>query len=123
MEPFEIIALIFAIAAVVKPIVVMLVKAEPMLKFAEWAYKQKMLMMTSWSIIALVLLFFLLQNMSIVQIWAASAFGMALFAIFLLQFPNSTIGLAKELLDNKNKSWFGWAIFILIGIWVLIALF
>ena len=123
MTPVEIIALIFALAVLVKMVFFFVVGPKKWLNFADKMFKKTVLLNSVILLIAVVLLAFLLQEVNIIQIWVAALFGMCLMALVFVNYHKGYLEIIKEIFKDRAKSWLIWAIFALLSIWVLYALF
>lgn len=125
MTPIEIIALVFAIVAILKLLVLFIaVKPAKAMKIAKpmWTAHPAIVHVVGIVLLA-VLGYYLLQELSIVQLVAAMFFGFLLMAMFLMPYTKSVLKLAEEVLKNKGKAWLGWLIVIVLSLWVLKELF
>ena len=125
MTPIEIIALIFALAVLIKLIVVIF-SPKKWMKFAESWLKMGTGLMIIYLIAAIVIGYFLLQSLTIVQIAAAMLFTAMLMGVGVMMYPGPVLKLGKEILNKKNvvkKNWLSLLIWIILAIWVLYALF
>ena len=125
MTPIEIIALIFVIVAILKLIVLFVaVKPAKAMKIAKplWTQHPAVVHIVGIALLA-VLGYFLLQELSIVQLVAAMFFGFLLMAMFLMPYTKSVLKLAEEILKNKCKAWLAWLIILVMSLWVLKELF
>ena len=123
----EIIALIFIVAAVLK-IVVILVAPKSYLGFAKKVWSNALVMSVIMLALAGVVLYYLLQTLSIVQIVAAGMFiallvgvGFAPYASHLLKIYEKKIGNGRFLRENwlYLLVWLGlmgWALYELLGL-------
>lgn len=126
MTPIEIIALIGAIIVPIK--IIMLLKGQKFWfeKVTE-KYWGNAVTTTILSFLAVVaLLFFLLQELTIIQIWAGAIFGMALTSLALAPFSKWMLGVEKKWFTETNVLKTGWIaliVWLALIIWVLIVLF
>jgi len=126
MTPIEIIALIGAIIVPVK--IIMLLKGQKFWfeKVTE-KYWGNAVTTTILSLLAvIVLLFFLLKELTIVQIWAGAVFGMALTSLALAPFSKWMLGVEKRWFAETNVIKTGWVaaiVWVVLVCWVLYALF
>lgn len=124
MTPIEIIALIVAIVMAVK-IIVLLVKPKAWMNLVHGIYKNKVLTMIISLILALLVLNYLLEEITIVQIFAVMAF-IALMAAMTMSAHFSDI---KPLIDKmlKDKSmlkhyWLPVLLWLVLLIWAVLEL-
>jgi len=126
MNAVEIIALLFAVLVLVKLSIVytkpdfwMQKVSSPLLQRAEklkWIYL----------VAALVVGYFLLGHMSIVEITAAAFFTALLIGYGFLCFPSITQRLLDDMLQYKTilkQAWLYSIIWVVLAVWVLIELF
>jgi hypothetical protein len=124
MTPIEIIALIFAIAILLKLVLFFWVFKPAMVKnIVEKMFKKTILLTVCFLILAAVLLGLLLQELNIFQIVTASLFGMLVFGLTLVMYPKSYMKLVDDVIEHKKKAWLPWLVFVLLAVWVLIATF
>lgn len=121
MNPIEIIALIFALAVLIKTITFIFIDPKSSLKLAEKIWKKTGTILPSifFIILLVILSYFLLIQLTIVQIFAASLFGIALYKLLLAQYPKPFLRFAQEVLKNKQKLWLPGLIWIILALWVL----
>lgn len=77
-------------------------------------------------IVVVVTLYYLLQELTIVQIWAAALFTMALTALGLAPFSKYMLDVEKKWFTETNVLKTGWVaaiVWLVLIIWVLYALF
>lgn len=126
MTTIEIIALIGAIIVPVK--IIMLLKGQKFwFETVTEKYWGNAVTTTILSLLAVaVLLFFLLQELTIVQIWAGAVFGMALTSLALAPFSKWMLGVEKKWFTETNVFKTGWVsliVWIALIVWVLYSLF
>lgn len=123
MTPTEIIALIFAIIILIKAIFVPFVSAKWLMNLVKKMFSNSIILSICFTVIAVVLGYFLLQELSIVQIMASSLFGLMLFALIMAAYPKGYLKLADVVVKDKKKAWFASLVFLVLALWVLYALF
>lgn len=108
MTAIEIIALIGAIIVPVK--IVMLLKGQKFwFETVTEKYWGNAVTTTILSLLAVaVLLFFLLKELTIIQIWAGAVFGMALTSLGLAPFSKWMLGVEKKWFTETNVLKTGW---------------
>lgn len=126
MTPIEIIALIGAIIVPVK--IVMLLKGQKFwFETVTEKYWGNAVTTTILSLLAVaVLLFFLLKELTIIQIWAGAVFGMALTSLGFAPFSKWMLGVEKKWFTETNVLKTGWiALIVWLSLitWVLYSLF
>jgi len=126
MTPIEIIALIGAIIVPIK--IVMLLKGQKFwFETVTEKYWGNAITTTILSLLAVaVLLFFLLRELTIIQIWAGAIFGMALTSLALAPFSKWMLGVEKKWFTETNVLKTGWIaliVWIVLIVWVLYSLF
>ena len=125
MTPIEIIALIFVIIGLIKMIVLFINPANWM-KVVDKVYSNSAVTMIVGLVLAVVILNYLLAELTIVQIFAAMAFLGALMMINFASYGKETVTWANKLLKDKNmmkRSWLSIVVWIALMLWVLYALF
>lgn len=125
MTPIEIIALLGAIIVPVK--FVMILKGQGFwFKTVTSRYWGNAMATTLLSLVAvLITLVFLLQELTIVQIWAAAVFSMALVSLALAPFSRFMLEVERKWFTETNVLKTGWipaVVWILLIAWVLYAL-
>ena len=127
MTPIEIIALITALIIPIK--LVMLMKSQRLwfnkvtTKF--WGGSGNLTMILAF-IVAAVSLFFLLQELTIVQVWATMFFSMALIVMALAPFSKYLLKAEDNWFSETNtikKGWLATIVWVAISIWVIISIF
>lgn len=77
-------------------------------------------------LVAAILLYFLLKELTIVQVWASAVFGMALVSLALAPFSKYMLRVEKEWFTETNVLRTGWValvVWVALIVWVLYALF
>ena len=77
-------------------------------------------------IVVVITLYYLLQELTIVQIWAALLFSMALIALGLAPFSKYMLQVEEQWFTKTNTlkaGWFAVMVWLVLAIWVLYALF
>jgi len=124
MSPIEIIALIFALAIILKLVFFwFLFKPKFVMKIIDSVFKKTILMSVIFMGIAVVLLYFLTAELNVMQIVSAALFGMMVFGLMIIQYPNAYKKLAEDVMKHKEKAILPWIIFVLLAVWVLYAMF
>ena len=126
MTPIEIMALIAAIIVPIK--IIMLLRGQKFwFNTVTRRYWGNAIITTILSlIVVIVTLFYLLQELTIVQIWAVTLFAMALISLALAPFSKYMLSVEKKWFTETNVLKTGlvagivWTILV---IWVLYALF
>ena len=126
MTPIEIMALIAAIIVPIK--IIMLLRGQKFwFNTVTMRYWGNAIITTILSlIVVIVTLFYLLQELTIVQIWAVTLFAMALISLALAPFSKYMLSVEKKWFTETNVLKTGlvagivWTILV---IWVLYALF
>ena len=123
MTPVEIIALIFALAVILKLILFYTIDPKKWLKFMEKFFNKIALMNVLMLLFAVVILAFLLQEINIIQIWVAALFGMILYGLVMVYYHKGYLKIVDQVFKDRKKAWFIWLVFLAMSIWVLYALF
>lgn len=126
MTPVEIIALVGALIVPIK-IIVILRGQNIWFETVTKRYWKNATSTTLLSLLAVaVLLFFLLKELTIVQIWAAAVFGMALVSLALAPFSKYMISVERKWFAETKVLRTGWVpavVWVALVVWVLYALF
>ena len=125
MTPIKIIALVFVIFALVK-LIVICINPISWKGVVKKFYSKPLLTTALALIVALIILRYLLQEMTIVQIFASMTFMMALMMVQFAAFGKEIIELSDKYFEDRNlikKAWLAISIWIILMIWVLIELF
>ena len=126
MTPIEIMALIAAIIVPIKLIMV-LRSQKSWFNTVTRRYWGNAIVTTILSlIVVIVTLFYLLQELTIVQIWAVTLFAMALISLGLAPFSKYMLNVEKKWFTETNVLKTGWVaaiVWIVLIIWVLYVLF
>lgn len=125
MSPLKIIALFFVIFGLVKLLVVW-VKPEAWKSFIKKIYTKPILTSSLALIAAIVILSYLLQELTIIQIFACMTFMMALMMIQFAALGNEIMELSDRFLKDRNiikKMWLSLLIWIILMVWVLFEVF
>lgn len=122
MTPVEIIAVIFAIAVLVEFLFV-LMKPKSVVKLIEAIYPNKLFMSAWILILAAVVGYYLLLELTVEQIFAGALFGMMIYGLILVQYPKEWLTFSKVVLDNKQKAMLPWLIFAVLSLGILYAAF
>ncbi len=96
----EVIALLFIFLGVIKVLCILYNRKE-WHRFIEKFYHHAKISASILIILAIVVLFYLLQSMSIVQIMAVLAFASLLFGLGFLEFKKETLEFATTILKKK----------------------
>lgn len=122
--PVEIIALVFAIAVLLK-IVIVLVNRDSYVSFAKTIYKSPKILMFAELVLAAIILYYLLMELSIVQIFAAIVLGALLtgvsFAVYAKEIMPAVLRAVKK--DALKRAWLVIIVWLALMAWVLYALF
>ena len=125
MTPLEIIAVIMVVLIAIK-FLVLAVKPRAWMKVCDAIYGNPKA--TTWVglILGAVILYYLLQELTIVQIFATLAFLSALMMIGIANFSKDLNEFAKKILARKNimkKTWLAWVIWLVLMAWALKEIF
>jgi len=125
MTPIQIMALIVAIFGGIK-IIVLLMNPKSWLSFVKTIYKNPGITTIIALIVAGASLWYLLKYMTIVHIFAAMLFTMALILLGFVAYPKDTLAFAEKMLKDKNllrKCWLVTIIWIVLLAWVIYSIF
>jgi hypothetical protein len=124
MKALEVIALIVAIGIIVKLIALLCCKKK-WVKFVKKFYKNTGLAVLIFLILGVVVFGYLIQELTIIQIFAAMAFCGILAGLSLCAYPGEIIGFAERVLKGKLPGlvWISGLIWLVLSIWVLVKIF
>jgi hypothetical protein len=117
LTPIEWIVTIFAVLGLIK-IIVILVNKEGWWPVVKGAWSRPGLTGAVSLILAAIVLWYLLQELTIVQILAAMAFTALLMVFAFIQYSDELLALAKKILKKKFSGW----LWLYIVIWVVLLL-
>ena len=126
MSPLEIIAVLLVALFAIKMLVLMVSPRAWYRKVVKPVYGNPKVYM--WVLVALaaIILYYLLQELNIVQIFAATAFVTLLMGIGVLAFSKDILDLADRMLRKKNilkRAGLSILIWTVLSIWVLWTIF
>jgi hypothetical protein len=127
MTPVEILTLIFISLAVIKLIVV-IASPKSWAKVIKGCWKNPKVVAVISFILALIVLYYLLQEMTIVQVFGAMVFTALLAAMGISVYSKEIVTMAQKILKNRNifvmkRMWLYVLIWIALIVWALIVLF
>ncbi len=117
----EIFALILAVIVLLK-LIVLLIKPDMLFKFSKKLFKQVKLFQVLILIVGAVVLYYLLQTLTIVQIFAVTFFVGSLYALLLAAYAEKLMKLFKPKTIVKDN-WLTFLIWTILSLWVLKELF
>lgn len=120
MGAIEIISVIFALAILGEMIWVLTSKPAPVIKLMKTMFSKTIMPSMAFVVVIIVLGIYLLQELAIAQILAASLFGMMLYGLILIQYPKELINFSKAVLKDKKKAVLPWLLIAAVAVWVLI---
>jgi len=126
MTPIEIMALIAAIIVPIKIITLLRSRQSWFNTVTKRFWGNPVATTILLLIVVIVTLYFLLQELTIVQIWAASLFIMALIALGLAPLSKYMLEIEKKWFTEMNVLKIGWLpaiVWLALIIWVLYTLF
>ncbi|MFA5174501.1 MAG: hypothetical protein WC438_04950 [Candidatus Pacearchaeota archaeon] len=126
MTPIEIMALILAIVSSLKLIVILIKPKAWYDDIVKPIWSKPMLTGLISLILAGITLYYLLQTMTIINIFAVMLFVVFLMAVGFSFYQKEVLDLATKMLKNKamlKKAWFYILIWIVLVLWVFYALF
>jgi hypothetical protein len=121
MSPIKIIALIFVVFALVKLVVISISPAS-WKTFIKKMYAKPLYTIGLSLIAAIFILRYLLQELTIVQIFASMTFMMALMMVQFAVFSKEITELMDKFLNDRNvlkRAWLSISIWLILMIWVL----
>lgn len=125
-NPVQVMALIILVVAAIKIIIILINPSIWMNSVVKRVWAKPILMMIISLILAVVSLMYLLQEVTIVQIFATMLFISLLAAVGISVYSNEVLSLAEKLMKDKSivkKSWLYLIIWIALIIWGFYALF
>lgn len=125
MTPVEIIALILALAVLIK-ILVIIVKPTAWVKFIDPVIKNSKVMVWICLILAATVGYYLLQELTVVQIVASMLFVSLLMGMSLYSYPEIIISMKKQVIKKGNlfkKNWLTIIVWVGIAVYTLYVLF
>ena len=125
MAPVKIIALIFVVFALIK-LIVICINPQSWKSVVKSIYAKPILTTGLCLVIAAVILRCLLQELTIIQIFASMTFMMALMMMQFAAMGNEIVELSDKFLNDRSimkKIWLPLSIWIILMIWVLYEIF
>lgn len=126
MRSVEIIALIMVLVGLVKMIVLLVKPRNWLEKVVKPVYSNGKITKLVALVIAVVVLNFLREELTIVQIFAVFAFVSPIMAIGFAPYGKELTAMAQKVLQDKNmlkKSWLSIWVWLVLSVWVLRELF
>ena len=125
MRPVEIIALVFVAFALIKLIVILInpMSWKPVVK---GIYNKPIVTTVAGFVLGLIILRYLLEELTIVQIFASMTFMMALMMVQFAAFGGEIIEMSDRFFNDREmlkKIWLSLSIWIVLMIWVLYEIF
>ena len=124
MTPMEILALIFAIAILLK-FVILAFNPKSWINASSSILKEGNWMVVVYLILAVVVGKYIFASLNIIQVGAVMLFTSLLMGLTMLPYSNEIIKLGRTMV-NKNtleKAWLSVLIWSILAIWVLFTLF
>lgn len=127
MTPIEIFALILAVVAAIK-IMVIFIQPKSWLGLVKAVYKTPTLTMIVSLVLAAIVLYYLVwvEGITIIQIFAVMLFVGLLAAITMSSYFKEVTGVAEKMLRDKSilkKAWLSIIVWIVLIVWALYTLF
>ena len=125
MTPIEIMALVVVLLGGIK-LIVFAINPKSWMKVVDSVFSRPMLTTVVSLILGALVLWFLLKEITIVQIFGAMLFFMFLMALGWSAYSKEMLAFSKKVLKQKDllkRSWLILVIWIVLLIWVLYALF
>lgn len=111
----EIIVLIFILISLIK-LITILIKKEKWISVIEIVYKNSKISSVLFLILAIVVFYYLINNMDIVEIFAALVFSYLLIIISFMFYSKEMVEVSKKILKKKFSFWMKGYIIV----WVLL---
>jgi len=121
MTPMKTIALIFIAFALIK-LAVILTNPQSWKSFVKKLYSRPIITMTLALVAAAAILIYLLEELTIVQIFACMTFMMALMMVQFAAYGKEIVEISDKFLNDKSvikKAWLSISIWIILMIWVV----
>ncbi len=120
----EIVALIFAIVVLLKLFIV-LVSRESWISFVKGIYKNPFLLVLVELILTVFVFYYLLQELTIIQIMACVLLGALLTGMSLASYSKEFIPAATKMLKTNilKRAWLLIILWLVLTVWVLVELF
>ena len=125
MVAIEILAVIFAILVLVK-LLFIIFSPNTWLGIVEPLLENKLVATLIYLILALIVGYYVLLSLSIVEVAAVMLFTSLLIGLAWIPYSDDVIKLRKEMLNKRNvvsKNWLSIIIWIVIALWVLYTVF
>lgn len=124
MAAIETLAVILALVILIK-FVVILINPKSWVKLVHVMLKSKAVVSIIYLILAVIIGYYLLQSLTIVQIGAVMLFTAFLYGLAFIPFMDGILPIRKVLQKGKiwSKAWLAIAIWAIIAIWILYAVF
>lgn len=125
LDALGIILLVFAILVIVKLLFVVF-NPKAWLKFALSLYRNPAVLVVIELVLALLVLYYLLQSLTILQIMGGIVLGALLTGMSFAAYGPETIAWAKKIMSTKSvlkKAWIPALIWLILIIWTLKELF
>lgn len=122
--PIELFAWIVVIFSLIK-LLVILKNPNKWLKVAEFVWKNPMVIRIVSPVLAIIVLFNILQQISIVQLFSVLLFLILMCAASMAAYSGDFLLFARKVLKRNDlikKSWLPVLIWLLLSLWVLIEL-
>lgn len=118
LTPFEIISLIVGILVLLKIVVITINRKVWINKVTAPVYSNPGVSSLIFAVLAVIVFYYLLLELTIVQIFAVIAFASLLIAIGFLQYPKAIMAMGRTVVKKAGFSWVEW---LLIVVWVILA--
>ncbi|MFH1711085.1 MAG: hypothetical protein ABH840_02120 [Nanoarchaeota archaeon] len=121
MDTIGIFALIFAVVALVK-IVTILIKPRAWFNLADKIWKAPNLMMLVCLVLAAFVFYYLIQELTIVQIFAVTLFVALLGGVSIASYSKELIALSSKMLKDRSavkKAWISIIVWLVLVLWAL----
>jgi hypothetical protein len=124
MTPIEIFALLFSAAVLIK-ILILIVNPGRWFKLVKKVYSYPLLIELGCIVLAGIVLHYLLQSLTFIQIGAVMLFTGLLGGITASSYSKEILSLAKKIMSKKKikKAWLSIIIWVVLAGWILWILF
>jgi hypothetical protein len=124
MTPVEIMAFIVALFAIIK-LIMLLANPTAWMRLPKILNAQPIVSMLVSLVLAAIVLYYLLAELTIIQIFACLLFVMLLMMSAFSPFSKDLVDMAAKMLNKSTlkKAWLPSLVWVLLVVWVLYALF
>ena len=122
MTPIEILAVIFAVVILVRAVAI-LVKPKKFIKLAVKVMENKPLVIGISVVTAVIIGYFAITALGVVNVFVASMLGIALVGFTLMMYPKLMVKITRAVLKDRKKLILPLIVWVAFAVWVLYTLF